>query len=107
MCAVGVDLVEEGEGGTEGHLPTLSVNLECDSNHDGDTVHVIIDLEVVALGSIVGHEESVADVNGVVTQLSAEGERLWSKELTVSAPALTALHTTSHMYTSESSEEWA
>ena len=41
-----------------------------------------------------------------MTQLSAEGEGLWSKELTVSAPAVTALHTTSHMYTSEGSEEW-
>ena len=54
-----------GGGGTEGHVLTLSVNLVCDSKLNGDTVHVIIDLEVVALGSIVGHEESVADVNGV------------------------------------------
>ena len=107
VCVVGGGLVGEGEGGTEGHVPTLSVNLESDSNHNGDTVHVIIDLEVVALGSIVGHEESVADVNGVSDTVVCRGRGLWSKELTVSAPAITALHTTSHMYTSEGSEEWA
>ena len=73
MCAVGGGLVGEGEGGTEGHVPTMTVNLECDSNHDGDTVHVIIDLEVVALGSIVGHEESVANVNGVSDTVVCRG----------------------------------
>ena len=55
----------EREGGAQGHILTLSANLECDSNHDEHTVRVTIDLEVVALGSIVEHEESVADANGV------------------------------------------
>ena len=107
MCAVGGGLVGEGEGGTEGHIPTLSVNLECDSNHNGDTVHMIIDLEVVALGSIVGHEESVADVNGVSDTVVCRGRGAVVKGVDCVCPAVTALHTTSHMYTSEGSEEWA
>ena len=70
---VGGGLMGEGEGGTEGHLTTLRVNLECGSNHNGDTVHVIIDLEMVTLGSIVGHEESAADVNGVSDTVVCRG----------------------------------
>ena len=49
-------LVGEDEGGTEGLRLTLSVNLDCDSNHNGDPVHKII----------VENEESVANVNGVI-----------------------------------------
>ena len=96
MCVVGGDLVEEGEGGTEGHLPTLSVNLKCGSNHDGDTVHVIIDLEVVALGSIVGHEESVADVNGVSGTVVCRGREAVVKGVDCVCPST---HCTPHHFT--------
>ena len=84
----------EGEGGTEGHLLTLSVNLECDSNHDRDTVHVII----------VQHEENVADVNGVSDTVVCRGRGAVVKRVDCVCPSS---HTTSHMYTSEGSEEWA
>ena len=59
MCSTTITigcLVGEGEGGTEGLHLTLSVNLDCDSNHNGDHVHKII----------VENEESVANVNGVI-----------------------------------------
>ena len=81
--------------------------LEYDSYHDRYTVHVIIDLELVALGSIVGHEESVADVSEVSDTVVCRGRGAVVKGVGCVCLSVTALHTTAQLYISEGIEEWA
>ena len=97
MSAVGGVVIGKGQRGGKDHVSTLSMNLECDPDHGG--IRAKIDFEMVTMGSIVGHNKSVADINTMQHTTACRGRKCESQELEHTCTA----HCTSHHLKREAS----